>query len=1103
MHARKNLLLALSLVLAFAVLGHAQTERATLSGRVVDRSNAVIRGATVTVTNIGTSASAKTTTNGEGLYFVPNLPPGQYRLRVEMEGFESLLRPDVTLQVQDQVVLNFTMTVGSRIETMTVTGDVSLINTESPAVSTVVDQNLVENLPLNGRSFQSLLLLAPGVVMVPVHSGNMGQFSVDGQRADSNYVTVDGVSANFGLSTYYLMGESLGGAVPATNALGGYNSLASVDSVQEFRIQTSSYAPEFGRQPGGQVSIVTRSGTNAYHGSAYDYLRNDVFDARDDFNHVCTNAGCTPGKKPPLRQNDFGGVLGGPIIKDKAFFFFSYEGLRLRKPQIGDFAVPTVALRNSAQAAAQPLLNMFPLPTPGGLDYGNGTAEERASWSDPGTMDDYSARVDVNLRHNLTLFGRYNYSPSQISLRGGGSNGLAALSEVDSNLMHIVTTTVGLTWVQSHTRANDLRFNYSRDKGDANGTLTPFGGAIVPSDSYFFPSNSGYSFKTGQFAMCVISGCDYVHHDFFQIGKQNNSLTRAYNLVDTQSIAQGKHNLKIGGDYRRNSMFFFPFSYLSEPYPADFTSLAQGQVFEYQVLTSIASSVHDHNVGVYAQDTWKATPRLVLTYGLRWDLETPMMRGNGLPQVTASGLEQSDPTKVNFSVTHGHPYPTQWKNFAPRVGATYAISNRPGRELVVRGGYGIFYNLIGQSAGMLVYGWTGYPISASKFGFNTTWPFPSDVSKVPTIAFDPTAGSVMYNPTMKTPYIHEFNAAIEQSLGADQVLTVSYVGALGKRLALEADAYNLGPPPSSAYASVYGVNTGWSRYNALQVQFKRRLTHGFDAMASYNWSHSIDNGSMNSLGYGSDNGIYGQGSANINKGPSEFDMRQSFSAAVTYNIPSPKFNRFTSAAFGGWALNNIVMARSSLPSDVCGTIYGFQFGTQSTFCERPDRAPGVPLYLYGSEYPGGKAVNLAAFTLPPAAPGYPEGLYFPSRQGNLERYGLRNFPAVQWDTGVRRTFKFTDRFQMQFRMEAFNILNHPNLGFFGGSNSGTQQVALNYAIVNGVPTITPGYGVSAVGNGIVVSSTLGQALQGAYGGVNPLYAIGGPRSMQASLKFTF
>jgi len=549
-------------------------------------------------------------------------------------------------------------------------------------------------------------------------------------------------------------------------------------------------------------------------------------------------------------------------------------------------------------------------------------------------------------------------------------------------------------------------------------------------------------------------------------------------------------------------MFFFTFSYLSEPLPDNFTDLAQGQVLEYQILDSIPSSVHDHNVSAYGQDTWKVTPRLVLTYGLRWDLETPMMRGNGLPQVTASGLGQSNPADVNFYVTYGHPYPTRWTDFAPRVGITFAVSNTPGKELVVRGGYGIFYNLIGQSAGELVYGWTGYPISATSFGFNTTFPFPANVAAAPPIVFNPNAGSVLYNPTLQTPYVHEFNAAIEQSLGSAQVLTISYVGALGKRLALEADAYDLGPQ-GGAYANIYGVNTGWSNYNALQVQFKRRLTHGFDAMASYNWSHSIDNGSENSLGYGSDNGIYGQSTANINKGPSEFDMRQSFSAALTYNIPTPRENHFTSAAFGGWALSDIVMARSSLPSDVCGEIYGSEFGTQSTFCERPDLVPGVPLYLYGSEFPGGKAVNLAAFTLPPAASGYPDGLYFPSRQGDFERYGLRNFSALQWDTGVRRTFKLTEHYQLQFKWEVFNLLNHPNLGFFGGSNSGTQQVALDYAVVNGQPVISPGYGVSAINNGIAVSSTLAQALQGAYGGVNPLYAIGGPRSMQVSLKLTF
>ena len=1072
----------------------AQTERATLSGRIVDGSGAALPGASITITNIGTNNTVNATTNQEGLFLVPNLSPGHYRIKLEKEGFKTLLRPDIELHVQDVIALNFSMSVGSRIETVTITSEAPLVNTETATVSTVVDRQFIENLPLNGRSFQSLLMLTPGVVAQTVQSGNLGQFSVNGQRADSNYVTVDGVSANFGLSTSYFMSESLGGAIPATNVLGGYNSLASVDALQEFRVQTSTYAPEYGRQPGGQVSIVTRSGTNEFHGTLFDYLRNDVFDSRDFFNRP-------PQAKPPLRQNDFGGVIGGPVIKDRAFFFFSYEGLRLRKPNNGTFSVPSLALRSSAPANLQPFLNMFPLPTAGSVENADGSSTGSASWSDPGSVDAYSGRVDVNLKSNLTLFGRYNYSPSRLNARGGGTNGNSALSEIDSNRMKIQTLTIGATWLMGGLGANDLRVNYSRDKGDQINSLDSFGGAVVPDDSVFFPQGYGFSFENGQFAMCVIAGCDYVNREFFQLGRNNNSMNKAFNVVDTQSFTKGSHSFKVGTDYRRNSLFYWPFSYLSEPFPLDFNSLAAGQVLQYQILQSLPSSVHNHNISAFGQDTWKVNPRLTLTYGLRWDLETPMMRNGGLPQVTATGLDQPDPTKVNFVLTTDHPYKTQWSNFAPRFGVAYSLINKAGRETVIRGGYGIFYNLIAQSAGNLVYGWTGYPISGTKSGGVTAFPFSDTVAAPPPIVFDPTSGAGLYNPKMKQPYAHEYNVAIEQAIGTQNAITFTYVGSVGKNLSLETDAYNLGPS-GTAYANIFGVNSGFSNYNAFQVQFMRRSRY-LQVISSYSWAHSMDNGSQNSFGYGSDNGVYGKDNTKLNYGPSVFDVRQTFSTAITYNAPTWNRNGFTRAVFGGWSIDDIFMARTALPSDVGGSVYGFLFGTQATIFERPDRVPGVPLYLYGSQYPGGKAINLAAFSVPPADPNITTG-YFPSRQGNFERYGLRNFSAWQLDMAVHRTFGF-EGLKLQVRMEAFNLLNHPNMGFFGGSNSGTQQVALDILPDgSGGYNFSPGYGQTPSGpNALVVSKSLAGALQGSYGGVNPLYGIGGNRSLQVALKLLF
>jgi hypothetical protein len=242
------------------------------------------------------------------------LVPGTYRIEVEKPGFKKLIRADVILHVQDALDIDFEMPVGAASESVTVEGGAPLLNTESASVSTLIDNRFVENMPLNGRSFSSLIDLTPGVVLVPSNFFEEGQFSVSGQRPDANYFMVDGVSANLGTPDSSF-GQGGTGQLPATNALGGFSNLASLDALQEFRIQTSTFAPEFGRTPGAQVSVVTKSGTNAFHGTAFEYLRNHVFDANDWF---ADNKGL---KEPALRQNDFGGVLGGPVIKDKLFFF--------------------------------------------------------------------------------------------------------------------------------------------------------------------------------------------------------------------------------------------------------------------------------------------------------------------------------------------------------------------------------------------------------------------------------------------------------------------------------------------------------------------------------------------------------------------------------------------------------------------------------------------------------------------------------------------------------------------------------------------------------------------------------------------------------------
>jgi hypothetical protein len=304
-----------------ANLTWAQSETATVSGQVVDPSGLNITGAQVKLVDIDRDTTTIVTTNTTGLYTFPSVRPGRYRMEVTATGFKVINVTGVTVNVQDHLEQNFKLVVGSISESITVEGGAPLVDTESATVSTVVDRQFAENLPMNGRSFQTLIELTPGVVLTTSSSFSDGQFSVNGQRADSNYWMIDGVSANIGMSSNAGASDTLSGSLGGFSAQGGTNSLVSVDAMQEFRIQTSTFAPEFGRTPGGQISIVTRSGTNQFHGTIFDYFRNDLLDASNWFNGF-TNV-------PPLRQaeehqNDFGGTLSGPIFKNRTFFFFSY-----------------------------------------------------------------------------------------------------------------------------------------------------------------------------------------------------------------------------------------------------------------------------------------------------------------------------------------------------------------------------------------------------------------------------------------------------------------------------------------------------------------------------------------------------------------------------------------------------------------------------------------------------------------------------------------------------------------------------------------------------------------------------------------------------------
>jgi len=1065
--------LSFFLIIALSGMCLGQSESATLSGRVTDPSGSAVVGAEVVLTNTETNVEMRTKTNSAGLYVFTGVHPGKYRVAAGAPGFKVLIKEGLLLHVQDEFAENFALTLGTISETVTVTADAMPVNTTDASVSTVIDRNFVENLPLNGRSFQTLIQLTPGVVLTGAAGADFGQFSVNGQRSTANYLTVDGVSANIGVSAAGSPGQAAGGALPGVTVLGGMNNLVSVDALQEFRIQTSTFAPEFGRTPGAQISIVTRPGTNQFHGNLFDYFRNDILDGNDWF----ANHNGLP--KSQERQNDFGGTLGGPIWKNHTFFFLSYEGLRLRLPQVALTTVPcdnTCTIFGNARQSAgldiRPFLNAYPLPNgPEVLDAaGNPTGQARfnSSFSNRSSLDAGSIRIDHTVGNNVLLFGRYTIAPSELVARGIPGN---VLSTLQSTKTKTQTTTIGVTWIAGPNLTNDFRINYSRNLVQTSASLDSFGGAVVPSDSTFLPA--GVSAQNSQFgfAIATLQGTDW------SSGRGTNQIQRQWNLVNTVADQIGAHALKFGVDYRRLSPVFQPINYqLVVGFDNVLSTVQQNPspLFVF-VANSINGSLLFRDLGLFAQDTWRISPHLTATYGLRWDLELPPTTTNGPPLLAVTGF---DNLSALAAAPLGTPvWKTRYRNFAPRVGVAYQLFSRTEWQTVLRAGFGVFYDLVTQQVGDAAVAGS-YPYGASNFQTtNLSFPLTAAETQPPDISIASLATSsplIAFDPHLQQPYTLQWNVALEQSIGARQIVSVTYVGAAGRRL-IQPEAVP-SPNPNVSFAELV-QNSGSSDYDALQVEYQRRLYRGLQVLASYSLGHAIDTASGSFLLSNASFFVSGL-SANINRGPADFDIRHSFSAAISYDLPHSR-KGLLHPIMGDWSIDNIIQARSALPLNVSNSLLSLIAGQgSSTFLAtvRPDLVSGQSVYLSGSQYPGGKALNPLAFTNPPTDPN--TGL--PLRQGDLGRNALRGFGAAQWDFAIRREFKLHEALHLQFKAEFFNILNHPNFANPQGDLS------------------SPFFGQSTT----TLARSLGSS-DPATGSFNPIYQFGGPRSIQLSLKFHF
>jgi hypothetical protein len=1003
----------------------AQSPTGTISGIVTDPTGATIAGAEVIVVNDATRVQSSAKTNDEGIYVVPNLLPGSYRVQVSKVGFKTIIKPDIAVNVQDALAINFALPLGDVAEIVTIQGGAPLVNTESAAVSTVIDRQFVENLPLNGRSFNTLLQLTPGVVIAPTTGAvATGQFSIAGQRSDANSFSVDGVSANFGITPALAAGQSGTGSSQAFSALGGTSSLVSVEALQEFRIVTSSFAPEFGRSPGGQVVLTTRSGTNDLHGGAYEYFRNDLLDANDWF----ANASGQP--RAAERHNDFGAFVGGPLWKQNTFFFLSYEGARLRLPQTSVFDVPSSSVRTSAPPSLAQFLNSYPIPN-GPVSADGYTAQFTGVYSNRATLDAGSIRIDHKFGDRFSVFGRYNQAPSSTANRVFG------LTTLETTTADTRTLTIGSNMMISNNLANSLRGNYSTQNSTVTDVLESFAGAVPLNASFFLgnlPSKGSLvEYETGD-------------TNFLSSGPLASGRTRQLNFADDLDLIARSHALKFGFDYRALLLDTAPASqtfFFSADSVQSLVSTSQGSL---SVTSFKNANLLTQALSLYAQDTWKATPRLTLTYGVRWEWN-PAPTGRGATNL-ASWANVSNPSTLALAATGAPLWKTTHGNFAPRIGAAYALTAN--RDLVLRASWGVFYDLgLGQVATLA----TQFPNGATLTTDNAAVPISDASPFVPSFSLQPPyPGAYGFSPNMKLPRSYQWNVALEKSFNASQALTVTYVGQAGRDLLRNTGYFQPNPNFSSFFYLT--TNDAFSNYEALQVQYRKSLTSGLQALVNYTYAHTLDNSSNDVVSDA--NAI----SAVHDYASSDFDVRHSFSAALHYELPSFTKARAGSVLANGWSIDLVGFARSGFPFNarifVVSPVLGFTY-------IRPDLVAGQPKWISNVNVAGGQSLNPGAFAKPLAG-----------QQGSEGRNDIPGFGLTQFDLSLAKKFAFAERLHLQLRADAFNILNHPNftnpqaLVFFGPSQQRSNEM-------------------------------LNQGL----GGLNPLFQEGGPRSLQLSLRLTF
>jgi Carboxypeptidase regulatory-like domain/TonB dependent receptor len=958
----------------------AQYDTGSIVGIVHDQSGAVVAGAKVKVTNTKTGRVYEVTTDSSGNYEVPGLPAGPYQVDAEMAGFKVTRVADIVLYATDRKSINVNLPIGTISDQVTVVAAVTTVNTQSSETGSSIDSNKVSNLPLNGRDFTSLIALVPGSVT----TGAFGQNSLGGfettfagvnvllDGADATRIDVNAVSTQLGRQESRI-------------------SRASIDSIEEFKVLSSTYSAEYGRSTGDIVNVITKSGGNTLHGTAFDYFRNNIMDAKNYFATQDT----------PLRLNQFGGNLSGPIKRDKLFFFVNYEGVRqIVTTPITDVVVMTQATRANLAPVMQPVMATVPFPNVTGpvVFVGAGPGGTDIVRNDLGYFDGNlrntlrentgSVKIDYNASAKDTFAFRFNVADSFTSTQYGIATGEVSPSTSRNFL-------VKGTWnhIFSASLLNEFGVAFNRPQTDSLG-----GGGGFPffQCSAFWGCGPATDFGTAPGPA------------LFSSLRPQHSLQ----FLDTVTWVKGRHTVKAGLDIRHAVTHdtLQPQEFLAFDTIANFE---QGQALQLSTLGYNKVGVHNTNYDFFVKDDYRVSPRFTLNLGLRYEYNS-VLQGDLIGNfdiATLTLLPQGAPL-----------YKPDRNNFGPRVGFSWDPAGRG--KTAVRGGFGVFYSpmLTGAALGMASNYQQSFNFNFFQLLFGTrtctppyslTYPVPNPL---PTCTPALPANVTGLDPNIRDTYSMHWSLGVQQEIVKNTILEVSYVGNRGVKLpagaAYAGEELNLSPfagapnqiSPNFGQVRRFG-NFINSSYHALQASVRRRIAKGVNIDANYTFAHEIDD-AVNIL-----TGAY-QNSHNpmLDYASGDIDVRHNFTLGAVWELPVAA--ALPRRLARGWQISSLLQVRTGLPYTIALAVPFF--GTDQI---RPNLT-GQPIRPADYSVPGNeiqRQLNRAAFSAPPNL-----------TYGDLGRNTGRGPGFTQWDASISKTTQLSERLAVQFRGELFNLLNHPN-----------------------------------------------------------------------------